>query len=165
MVVMEDVTEEERSAELYVSVHGSLDHTFLKRGGRGSYPLFRQNQQSRIWCCQMFLVCVLWRWIYVRITLSRFEQWCVKSESPHMKSNSLQKPFFLQKWVQTKVKVNQILISWSILLYLASILLNNIGATWRGSFLPSPSFSPPQWFCFYCRRIYLGCFLAPEVLQ
>ena len=32
MVVMEDVTEEERSAELYVSVHGGLDHTFLKRG-------------------------------------------------------------------------------------------------------------------------------------
>ena len=31
MVVMEDVTEEERSAELYVSVHGGLDHTFLKR--------------------------------------------------------------------------------------------------------------------------------------
>ena len=29
MVVMEDVTEEERSAELYVSVHGGLDHTFL----------------------------------------------------------------------------------------------------------------------------------------
>ena len=28
MVVMEDVTEEERSAELYVSVHGGLDHTF-----------------------------------------------------------------------------------------------------------------------------------------
>ena len=48
MVVMEDVTEEERSAELYVSAHGSLDHTFLKRGGRGSYPLFRQNQQRRI---------------------------------------------------------------------------------------------------------------------
>ena len=49
MVVMEDVTEEERSAELYVSVHGGLDHTFLKRGGgRGGYPLFRQNQQSRI---------------------------------------------------------------------------------------------------------------------
>ena len=48
MVVMEDVTEEERSAELYVSVHGGLDHTFLKRGGRGSYPLFRQNQQSLI---------------------------------------------------------------------------------------------------------------------
>ena len=47
MVVMEDVTEEERLAELYVSVHGSLDHTFLKRG-EGSYPLFRQNQQSRI---------------------------------------------------------------------------------------------------------------------
>ena len=33
MVVMEDVTEEERSAELYVCVHGGLDHTFLKRGG------------------------------------------------------------------------------------------------------------------------------------
>ena len=33
MVVIEDVTEEERSAELYVSVHGGLDHTFLKRGG------------------------------------------------------------------------------------------------------------------------------------
>ena len=29
MVVMEDVTEEERSAELYVSIHGGLDHTFL----------------------------------------------------------------------------------------------------------------------------------------
>ena len=38
MVVMEDVTEEERSAELYVSVHGSLDHTFLKRGGGGVIP-------------------------------------------------------------------------------------------------------------------------------
>ena len=35
MVVMEDVTEEERSAELYVSVHGGLDHTFLKKGGEG----------------------------------------------------------------------------------------------------------------------------------
>ena len=35
MVVMVDVTEEERSAELYVSVHGSLDHTFLKMGGGG----------------------------------------------------------------------------------------------------------------------------------
>ena len=29
MVVMEDVTEEERLAELCVSVHGGLDHTFL----------------------------------------------------------------------------------------------------------------------------------------
>ena len=36
-----------------------------KEGGRGSYPLFRQNQQSRIWCCQMFLVCVLWRLIFM----------------------------------------------------------------------------------------------------
>ena len=44
--VMEDVMEEERSAELYV--HGGLDHTFLKRGGRGVIPIFRQNQQSRI---------------------------------------------------------------------------------------------------------------------
>ena len=33
MVVMEDVT-----AELYVSVHGGLDHTFLKRGGGGVIP-------------------------------------------------------------------------------------------------------------------------------
>ena len=39
MVVMEDVTEEERSAELYVSVHGGLDHTFLKRGGGGEGKL------------------------------------------------------------------------------------------------------------------------------
>ena len=38
MVVMEDVTEEERSAELYVSVHGGLDHTFLKRGGGAVIP-------------------------------------------------------------------------------------------------------------------------------
>ena len=38
MVVMEDVTEEERSAELYVSVHGGLDHTFLKRGEGGLSP-------------------------------------------------------------------------------------------------------------------------------
>ena len=29
MVVLEVVTEEERSAELYVSVHGGLDHTCL----------------------------------------------------------------------------------------------------------------------------------------
>ena len=33
MVVIEDVTEEERSAKLYVFVHGGLDHTFLKRRG------------------------------------------------------------------------------------------------------------------------------------
>ena len=36
MVVME----EERSAELYVSVHGGLDHTFLKRGGEGELSPF-----------------------------------------------------------------------------------------------------------------------------
>ena len=41
---MEDVTEEERSAELYVSAHGGLDHIFLKGGGREE----GQNQQSRI---------------------------------------------------------------------------------------------------------------------
>ena len=45
MVVMEDVTEEVRSAELYVSVHGGgnhggLDHTFLKRGGEGDLSPF-----------------------------------------------------------------------------------------------------------------------------
>ena len=33
MVVMEDVTEEERSAELYVSVHGGLDHTMVTAMG------------------------------------------------------------------------------------------------------------------------------------
>ena len=38
MVVMEDVMEEERSTELYVSLHGGLDHTFLKRGGGGAIP-------------------------------------------------------------------------------------------------------------------------------
>ena len=37
-MVMEDVTERERSAELYFSVHGGLDHTFLKRGGGGVIP-------------------------------------------------------------------------------------------------------------------------------
>ena len=42
MVVREDVTEEERSAELYVSVHGGLDHTFLKRGGGGELSPFKQ---------------------------------------------------------------------------------------------------------------------------
>ena len=33
VVVEEDVTEEERSAKFYVSVHCSLYHTFLKREG------------------------------------------------------------------------------------------------------------------------------------
>ena len=41
MVVMEDVMEEERSAELYISVHGGLDHTFIKRGeGEAELSLF-----------------------------------------------------------------------------------------------------------------------------
>ena len=56
MVVMEDVTEEERSAELSFSVHGGLDHTILKTGG-GSYPLFRQNQQSHFRCCPLAPKC------------------------------------------------------------------------------------------------------------
>ena len=47
MVVMEDVTEEERLAELYVSVHGGLDHTFLKRGGRGSYPRLNDLESEK----------------------------------------------------------------------------------------------------------------------
>ena len=47
MVVMEDVTEEERSAELYVSVHGGLDHTFLKRGGGGGVIPF-SNKISKV---------------------------------------------------------------------------------------------------------------------
>ena len=46
MVVMEDVTEEERSAELYVSVHGGLDHTFLKRGG-GGYPRLKDLESEK----------------------------------------------------------------------------------------------------------------------
>ena len=43
---MEDVTEEERSAELYVSVHGGLDHIFLKRGG-GSYPRLKDLESEK----------------------------------------------------------------------------------------------------------------------
>ena len=46
MGVMEDVTEKERSAELYVSVHGGLDHTFLKRGG-GSYPRLNDLESKK----------------------------------------------------------------------------------------------------------------------
>ena len=40
MVVMEDVTEEERSAELYVSVHGGLElgSHISKQGGGGVIP-------------------------------------------------------------------------------------------------------------------------------
>ena len=48
MVVMEDVTEEERSAELYVSVHGSLDHTFLKRGGGGGGVIPFSDKISKV---------------------------------------------------------------------------------------------------------------------
>ena len=46
MVVMEDVTEGGRSAELYVSVHGGLDHTFLKKGG-GSYPRLNDLESEK----------------------------------------------------------------------------------------------------------------------
>ena len=65
MVVMEDVTEEERSAELFVSVHGSLDHTFLKRG-RGELTPF---QTKSVGCCPLppnvFGLCVLLFDIYL----------------------------------------------------------------------------------------------------
>ena len=57
MVVMEVVTEEERSAELYVSVH-----TFLK------------TAKSYLMLPNVFGFCALAFDIYVRITLSRFEQ-------------------------------------------------------------------------------------------
>ena len=46
MVVMEDVTVEERSAELYVSVHGGLDHTFLKRGEGELSPFQTKSAKS-----------------------------------------------------------------------------------------------------------------------
>ena len=75
MVVMEDVTEEERSAELYVSVHGSLDHTFLKRGGEGELSPFQtKSAKSYLMLPNVFGLCALAFDIYVRITLSRFEQ-------------------------------------------------------------------------------------------
>ena len=76
MVVMEDVTEEERSAELYVSVHGGLDHTFLKRGGgEGELSPFQtKSAKSYLMLPNVFGLCALAFDIYVRITLSRFEQ-------------------------------------------------------------------------------------------
>ena len=67
MVVMEDVTEEERWAELYVSVHGSLDHTFLKRGG-GLSPFQTKSAKSYLMLPlspQMFLICVFWFLIFM----------------------------------------------------------------------------------------------------
>ena len=72
MVVMEDVTEEERSAELYVSVHGGLDHTFLKRGELS--PFQTKSAKSYLMLPNVFGLCALAFDIYVRITLSRFEQ-------------------------------------------------------------------------------------------
>ena len=75
MVVMEDVMEEERSAELYVSVHGGLDHTFLKRGGEGELSPFQtKSAKSYLMLPNVFGLCALAFDIYVRITLSRFEQ-------------------------------------------------------------------------------------------
>ena len=77
-MVMEDVTDEERSAELYVSVHGGLDHTFLKRGGGGVIP-FSDKISKVVFDVapeppNVFGLCALAFDIYVRITLSRFEQ-------------------------------------------------------------------------------------------
>jgi len=74
MVVMEDVTEEERSAELYVSVHGGLDHTFLKRGEGELSPFQTKSAKSYLMLPNVFGLCALAFDIYVRITLSRFEQ-------------------------------------------------------------------------------------------
>jgi len=54
MVVMEDVTEEERSAELYVSVHGGLDHTFLKRG-------VHRDLRCKLSLSQKAFLCRSWR--------------------------------------------------------------------------------------------------------
>ncbi len=65
MVVMEDVMEEERSAELYVSVHGSLDHRFLKRGGGGVIPFSDKISNVVFDVVKMFLVFVLWRLIFM----------------------------------------------------------------------------------------------------
>ena len=68
MVVMEDVMEEERSAELYVSVHGGLDHTFLKRREGELSPFQTKSAKSYLMLPlspQMFLVCVLWRLIFM----------------------------------------------------------------------------------------------------
>ena len=45
-MVMEDVTEEERSAEPYVSVHGGLDHTFLERGEGELSPFQSKSAKS-----------------------------------------------------------------------------------------------------------------------
>ena len=64
MVVMEDVTEEERSAELYVSVHGGLDHTFLKRG-EGELSPFQTKSAKSYLMLPNVLVCVLWRLIFM----------------------------------------------------------------------------------------------------
>merc|ERR1712240_446061 len=77
-------------------------------GGEGQLSPFQtKSAKSYLMLPNVFGLCALAFDIYVRITLSRFEQWHVKSESPHIKSKYLQKPFFLQKWVQTKVKVLQ----------------------------------------------------------
>ena len=70
MVVMEDVTEEERLAELYVSVHGSLDHTFLKRGGGGVIPFSDKISKVVFDVAKCFWFVCFGVCIYVRITLS-----------------------------------------------------------------------------------------------
>ena len=78
-MVMEDVTEEERLAELYVSVHGGLDHTFLKRGGRGGTKSAKSYLMLPL-SPKKFLVCVFWCLIYMLEI--RYEQRC---ELLHMK--------------------------------------------------------------------------------
>ena len=61
MVVTGDVTEEERSAELYVSFNGGLDHTFLKRGGGELSPFQTKPAKSYLMLPlspEKFVVCV-----------------------------------------------------------------------------------------------------------
>ena len=68
MVVMEDVTEEERSAELYVS--WQLRSHVSEEGGGGVIPF--SDKISKV-VFGFWFVCFRTH-IYVRITLSRFEQ-------------------------------------------------------------------------------------------
>ena len=93
MVVMEDVTEEERSAELYVSVHGGLDHTFLKRGAELS-PFQTNTAKSYLMLPlspeKFWFVCLIY------MLEIRYERRC---EPLHMKYGSLSAPkaFFYPK--------------------------------------------------------------------
>ena len=74
-----------------------------KEGGEGELSPFQtKSAKSYLMLPNVFGLCALAFDIYVRITLSRFEQWCVKSESPHIKSKSLQKPFFSKNGYKRK---------------------------------------------------------------